>query len=136
MAAKCTRDTKTSPEHLAQSSPYGVLLAALLAPPPAPAAEPAFPSDTAPDILTLDSRQHASTVTIRRPAIVLYPCYVDYPAMEAVPLGPRAVSSLYTRYARARREHTGDARHETARTAAPRGDTLTIPIPSTHTRMA
>ena len=93
----------------------------------------AFPTNA---ILTLDSHQHASTVTIPRPAIVLYPCYVDYPAMEAVPLGPRAVSSLYTRYARARREHTGDARHETARTAAPRGDTLTIPIPSTHTRMA
>ena len=47
-----------------------------------------FPTDTAPDILTLDSRQHASTVTRPRPAIVLYPCSVDCPAMEAVPLAP------------------------------------------------
>ena len=53
-------------------------------PPRRPAA---FPTDTAPDILTLDSRQHASTVTRPRPAIVLYPCYVDCPAMEAVPFG-------------------------------------------------
>lgn len=38
--------------------------------------------------------------------------------------GPRAASSLYTRYARARHEYIGYARHETARTAAPRGDTI------------
>jgi hypothetical protein len=40
------------------------------------------------------------------------------------PPGPRAASSLYTRYARARHEYIGYARHETARTAAPRGDTI------------
>ena len=38
--------------------------------------------------------------------------------------GPRAVSSLYTRYARARHEYLEHARHETARTATLRGDTI------------
>ena len=36
--------------------------------------------------------------------------------------GPRAASSLYTRYARARHEYMEHARHETARTATLRGD--------------
>ena len=71
--ARWLQNAHATPKHLAQSSPCGVLLAALLAPPPAPAAEPAFPSDMLSSVSSLFGVMHCDA-SLSMPTSWIMPC--------------------------------------------------------------